>query len=271
MKLRLPSQWVLPILTVCMVLMAIVLPERISAWRDRNLFAAAHVEAFDSEQGIAAPDMSLAQRAQALANVRYGEETDAYIRYQDSFTAAENDQIDKLFITAANALIESGIFPLPKGFSSSAMECISRDRLLLWDRATAGTASFLLLFYYDETTDMGVDLTIDEESGQALIVTIYHPELKEYFAGDDGRELAEIGTQFITQLGFAPADVKYGWDDAYLIPAADSEAPEYHVSQKEDVLHIEAMPEGTASVAIKDYNISITVDGSSEAEIYDAS
>ena len=42
MKLRLPSQWVLPILTVCMVLMAIVLPERISAWRDRNLFAAAH-------------------------------------------------------------------------------------------------------------------------------------------------------------------------------------------------------------------------------------
>lgn len=268
MKLRLPRQWVLPILTACVVLMAIVLPERISAWRDRSLFAAAHVEEFDPEQGVAAPDMSLARRIQILSELYYGEETDAYVRYQDSFTQTENDQIDQAFFTAAETLKNSGIFPLPDRFSLSDMACGFCQRMLVWDSATMGTASFLQVQYYHETIGYNVDLTIDEESGMAVMMTIIYPELENQFSGDDGRELAEIGSQFIKLLGFEPVEVKYGANDAYVIPSPDSELPEYHIGQRYDVLHIEATPD-TEKYMMGEYEASVSISLRNGENIYD--
>lgn len=265
-------KWFLPIVTMLIVLTAIVLPERLSALGDRKLFVAAHVEPFDSALDTAASVMSLVQRIKVLAALNFGEKTDAYLRYEDSFTQEEQNENDRVFLTTVDTLAKNGVLPLQEGFSLENMERGYSQRLLLWDNITMEEASFLQMSCYDATFGGGIDLTVDEASGQVVIMTVYSLDVETYFAGDDGRKLIEIGTQFLELLGFTVTDVKYGADDAYLFTETEDGALEYHISQKYDVLHIEAMPDTSVSNEMQydaDYETSVSVSVSgSGTEVY---
>lgn len=260
-RVRLPGQWVLPIVTAAIVLMAIILPERISSWGDRTLFAAAHVEEFDGTLGIVGPELSLSQRIRVLAALNFGETTDAYIRYEDSFTNEEWAENDRLYLSVAETLMESGILPLPKGLSLTDMVCNHSTRLLLWDSVTMEQVSFLQIYCYEDCYNCGMDLTIDEQSGLPVLLALYHPEMEARFPGDDGRELVELGTEFVELLGFIVSTVEYGADDAYLSIETEDGTLEYHISQKYDVLCIEAMPDTPVSLEKydADYETSVSV------------
>lgn len=253
-------KWFLPVMTMFIVLTAIVLPERLSALGDRKLFGAAHVEPFDSALDTAASSMTLVQRIKVLTALNFGENTDAYLRYEDNFTQEEEEENRQVFFTSVETLSENGILPLPDGFSLENMERVYSQRLLLWDNVTMAEASFLQMSYYDNTFGGGIDLTVDEASGQVVIMTVYHPELSERFYGDSGRELEEIGRQFAELLGFTVTYVKQGPDDTYLFLEMDESTLEYHISQKYEVLHIEAMPDTPVSNKMQydaDYEASV--------------
>lgn len=260
-RVHLPSQWVLPIVTAAIVLLAICLPERVSAWRDKSLFEAAHVEEFDGTLGIAPPSMTLFQRIRCLAALNFGEATEAYMRYEDSFTQEENEENDRVFLAAVETLTENGILPLPKEFFSKVERTYSQ-RLLLWDSVTMEQASFLQANYYSDSFGGGIDLTVDETSGQVVIITVYHPEVSAHFAGTDGWELTELGQKFVELLGFTVTNMKYDADDAYLFLETEEGMLEYHISQRYDVLHIEAMPDTSVGNEMEydaDYETSIAV------------
>lgn len=265
----LPSKWVLPIVTAVIVLLAICLPERISALRDRSLFAAAHVEDFDSALGMAESTMTLGQRLNELISIYYGETTDTYLRTEDTFTVEEKEALEKLFFGQMQALFDTGTLPLPGGLSTAQMECYDRQRVSVWDSVTLESASFVHLFYYDKVQGGNVDMVLDEASGLPVMLTIVHPLMEELFAGDDGQMLAEIGERFVQALGLSPQETKYLADDAYVILQNGSDMPDYHVSQKYEVLTIEPMPDFVVRYAENDFGetVSIIVNAGTDGEV----
>lgn len=269
-KSRLPAQWVLPILTIGLVLLAIVLPERISALRDRKLFAAAHVEAFDSQQGVAAPDMTLAQRVNTFAALNYGEVTDAYSRIQDRFTEEELEHMDALGQSAVDELVSAGVFSMPYGVSVGKMERYDCSMGLIWDRVTEAEASLLYVSYYDDPSNFGMNLVLDEESGLAVQVSVFYPELETEFAGTDGARLADTLCLFANQFDGEVSDIKYGKNDAYLTIRTEDGDICYHAGQKYDVMVIEPSPSAVPADYAAFGADAVQYSVENGAEIYDA-
>jgi len=265
----LPSQWVLPILTTAIILMAICLPERISALRDRSLFAAAHVEAYDSSLGISPRTMTLAQRLQAIAALNYGEMTDAYIRYEDSFSQEEIAEMDALFLTVAQDLLDRGVIRLPEGSDLSNMECYDCQRALLWDSVTTGDAAVVGLTYYDNKYNVGLNLYVDEESGLPVYLTMFYDGLNELFAR--GRlTVGEIAERFVEPFGF---EIIEDGDDgavAYIRMQTDEGELPYHVYLEYDMLTIAPVPSTVVIRLEQESNASMSVGASESAstEVY---
>lgn len=263
-------KWFLPLVTMLIVLTAIVLPERLSALGDRKLFGAAHVEPFDSTLGVAAPTMPLAQRVNSIAALNYGEETDTYSRMQDRFSDEELEQMGQLCETAVDQLVNSGVLVLPYGVSLGTMECYDCSMSLVWDRATAGEASFLQMNYYDEKSACGLSLAIDVESGMAVQFAVFYPGLEAEFAGTDGARLVDTLCLFADLFGGELADIKYGPNDAYVTVRTGDGDFYFHAGQKYDVFTIEPSPS-----TVPEPYMDITINGgesmgAASVEIYDA-
>lgn len=263
-------KWFLPAVTMLIVLTAIVLPERLSALGDRKLFGAAHVEPFDSAFGLSAPGMTMAQKVNILAALNYGEETDAYSRMQDRFPDEELERMNMLSEAAVDTLTEAGVLNLPYGVSVNTMERYDSAMCIVWDRLTAGEASFLQMYYYDDAASCGLNLIVDEESGMAVQFSVFYPSLEAEFAGTDGVRLVDTLCLFADLFGGELVDIKYGENDAYVTVRTGDGDFYFHAGQKYEVLTIEPSPSPTPASYV-----GIIVDGSESMgnvslEIYDA-
>lgn len=267
-KIRLPAAWVLPLLTIILILLAIVLPERISALRDRRLFAAAHVEAFDKEQGVASSAMTLEQRLRAVTELSFGGAADVYVRYGDTFSQEEIRQLDGMFQDSIQKLMDSAAFPCLQKLDVLNMECYGRERAFVWDSATMGNASFVQLHYYDEKLEAGVYLALDEESGLPISLTVFFPHMESLFAKEESRMLLERLRAFTQPLGFPVENSVSSGDDAYLILQGAEGDLCFHASQKYEVLNIELVPVGIMEL---DYDAQSSVSISVNGTVYDAS
>lgn len=263
-------KWFLPAVTMLIVLTAIVLPERLSALGDRKLFGAAHVEPFDSAFGLSAPELSMTDRVNIIAQLNYGEMTDAYYRMQDTFTEEEFVKMDELCRNAVWSLMENSVLELPSDVSPEQMERYDCSKYLLWDRVTAGEASFIQAYYYDDAASCGVNLMVDEESGMAVQFSVFYPGLEAEFAGTDGVRLVDTLCLFADLFGGEMVDIKYGENDAYVTVRTGDGDFYFHAGQKYEVLTIEPSPSPTPASYV-----GIIVDGSESMgnvslEIYDA-
>lgn len=236
-------KWFLPVVTMFIVLTAIVLPERLSALGDRKLFGAAHVEPFDSAQGVTAPGMTLERRLRAFVALQFGETADTYVRYEETFSEEDIKTMDGLFQNSLQTLIDGGDFPWLYELTVSGFEHYDIQRADIWDSVTAENASFAQLGYYNYKQDVGVYLTIDEESGLPLLLTVVSSSIEDLFAGEKGPMLAKLAAAFTKPLGFTVLDSRYYDDDAFVILQGEEGNLCYHISQKYEVLTIEPVPE----------------------------
>lgn len=269
-RIRLPAQWVLPVLTIALVLLAIVLPERISAWRDRRLFAAAHVEAFDSRQGVAVPGMTLEKRLRAYTALNFGETTDTYVRYEDTFSQEEIEAMDQLFRACIQKMADNSGIPLLQELNAVGLEYYDLQRAYIWDSATMENAVFDQMGCYNDKLGAAISLIVDEESGLPLLMSVSAPDLGTLFDAGKGPTLVELATSFTEPLGFTVLDSLYDTDnDAYLILQGEEGNVYYHISQKYDVLTVEPIPEETVGYIEYDGEVSVSI--AINESIYDAS
>lgn len=266
MKLKnvIHSKWVFPVLTACIILTAIVLPERLSTFQDRRLFGAAHVEVFDSTLGLSSPNLTMTQRINMMGQLLFGEVTDAYSRLQDNFTEEELTQIDKLSLTAIQDLVSNGVIDLPKGVSTDTLELYGCMKYLIWDRVTAGEASFIESDYYDDRTNCGVSLLVDEESAMAVQFTVYFPEIEAAYNGTNGVKLMDTLCLFANQFGAEVSETKFDRHNAYLTLQTEDGEVYYHAGQKYETLTIEMVPSSSVYTAMKLEAESISVDSSQQ-------
>lgn len=253
-------KWFLPVVTMLIVLTAIVLPERLSALGDRKLFGAAHVEPFDSAQGIAAPAMTLEQRLRSFIALNFGEPTDIYVRYEETFSEEEIKIMDGMFRDCIQNLVDSGDFPWLYELTGSGLEYYDMQRGYIWDGVTMENACFVQANSYNDKLSAGINLIIDEESGAPLSMTVVSPSLESLFDGEKGSELVKLATSFIKPLGFTVLDsIYYYEDDVFVVLQCEEGDLYYHASQKYDVLTIEPISEETMEYITYESEVSTSI------------
>lgn len=252
-------KWFLPMVTMLIVLTAIVLPERLSALGDRKLFVAAHVEPFDSAQGIAAPGMTLEQRLRSFIALNFGEPTDTYVRYEETFSEEEIKTMDGMFQDCIQKLVDSGEFTWLYELTVSGLEYYDTQRAYIWDGVTMGNASFAQLSCYNGKQDVVINLTIDEESGAPFSLTVVSSSLETLFVEEKGSELVKLAASFTKPLGFTVLDSIYYGDDAYVVLQGEEGELYYHISQKYGVLTVEPISKEAMGYVTYDAEASTSI------------
>lgn len=197
------DRWLLPILTCLVVLVAVLLPQRLSRWRDEAVLNGPHTEELKTENELPTQSLPLEERMMLMA--RYDEDMDAMTAMVQELE--QDGGMEALMRTELERLCESGILPwetLPEDLSPF----LSR-RLYLRAPEEIWGASFLVMEGYSKEDDVSLSLALDEETGYALRLELYSPALRKFVG-----EPVNIGTVFLDRLGVESECAGYGRYDA---------------------------------------------------------
>lgn len=222
--------WFLPILTCAVMLAAVILPQRLSLWRDEALLNTLHTEELQAENALPTRPLSLPEQM-ALVSLF---EADG-----DSLTSVtqelgQDSQVEAMVRTELERLCSNGILApelLPEDLSN-----FFSYRVYLRMPGTISGASFLVMEGYSKQENIYFSLLLNEEDGYALRLELSHPAIQKFIG-----EPLDIGTAFLDRLGVENTCVGYGPYDA-VFTTPDSTL-EYMVSMEGDLLRIVPTPE----------------------------
>lgn len=231
-KLR---SWSLPLLTCAVMLAAVILPQRISLWRDQALLNTPHTEELRVENDLPTHPLSLLEQMSLVSLCDL---------YPESLTVVTQELIPDgeamaTIRTELDRLCGDGILPpevLPADLSGFLYQ-----RLYLRLPGSVSGASFLLMEGYSKKEDSYFSLLLNED-GYALRLEVIHPAMKKY-AGTP----LEIGTAFLDRLGVEHTCVGDSFYEAVF--TTPDPALRYFASQDGDLLRIVPMPEGEVPYA----------------------
>lgn len=240
-KLR---SWSLPILTCAVMLAAVILPQRISLWRDLALLDTPHTEELQAENDLPTRPLSLLEQMSLVSLCDI---------YPESLTVVAQELIPDsetvaMIWTELDRLCDDGILA-PEVLPADLSDFLCQ-RLYLRLPGSISGASFLLMEGYSKQEGLYFSLLLNED-GYTLRLELTHPAMEKY-AGTP----LDIGAAFFDRLGIEHSCVGYSPYEAVF--ATPDPTLRYLVSQDTDLLHIIPIPEGEIS-------------GSTDANVYDSS
>lgn len=205
------DRWLLPILTCLVVLVAILLPQRLSRWRDEAVLGGPHTEELKTENELPTQALALEERIALLGRYNGAPEAMTVLTQElDRGSGAET-----LMWAELERLCESGVLEwelLPERFPS-----LQSWRLYLRAPEAICGAGFLVMDGYSEEDGVYLSLALDEETGYALELELSSPAARK-FAG----EPVNIGIVFLDRLGVENECAGYGkYSASFDLPGAD--------------------------------------------------
>ena len=183
------KNWLPPILTSLVVLALALLPQRLSALRDKTLTGAIHTEELPSDSNFPAKPPELARRLQLLAQ---------YVDFPDTLTIIGQDPSDSVLAENTEraqeeltALTEAKVLPENSDFDSIELFA---SKVYLRDQSDLSSAGFVNLSGYDQSPREYPSLVLDDETG--LLV-----KLEIIWTRKDSLDPAAMGEAFLDRLG----------------------------------------------------------------------
>lgn len=231
------DRWLLPALTCLVVLAAILLPQRLSQWRDQAALNGLHTEELKTENELPTQSLTLEERMLLLA--RYGEDMDSMTAMVQALE--QSGEVAGMMREELERLCESGVLP-PEALPADLSSFESR-RLYLRAPDEIWGGSFLTMEGYSKAEDIYLSLVLDEETGYALRLELVTPALKEF-----PDEPITIGTAFLDRMGVENTCIGYGgYDAAFDLPGAGCRYTIW--LENHAMLQITPAPEGIAGSA----------------------
>lgn len=231
------DRWLLPVLTCLVVLVAILLPQRLSQWRDQAALNGLHTEELKTENELPTQSLTLEERILLLA--RYDEDMDSMTAMVQELE--QSGEVAGMMRKELERLCESGVLPpevLPADLSS-----FESRRLYLRAPEEIWGSSFLLMEGYDKAEDIYFSLVLDEETGYALRLELATPALQQF-----SDEPVNIGITFLDRLGVENMCIGYGgYDATFDLPGADCRYTIW--LENHAMLQITPAPKGIADFA----------------------
>lgn len=205
------DQWLLPILTCLVVLAALLLPQRISRWRDEAALDGPHTEELKTENDLPTQSLTLEERILLLAQ---------YNDAPDSMTAIVQElelsgEVEELMHAELEQLCAGGILDseaIPESFAP-----FWGHRIYLRAPDKIWGASFLTMEGYLKEDGTSLSLVLDEASGIALRLEVFTPAIQKWVG-----EPVDVGLFFLDRMGVASTCTGYGmYDAAFDLPGAD--------------------------------------------------
>lgn len=224
------KRWFLPILTCAVMLASVILPQRLSLWRDETLLNAPHTEELQAENELPTRPLSLPEQM-ALVSLF---DADSGALTSVTQELGQDSQAETMVRTELERLCSNGILApelLPEDLSN-----FFGYRVYLRMPGTISGASFLVMEGYSKRENIYFSLLLNEEDGYALRLELSHPAIKNFIG-----EPLDIGTAFLDRLGVENTCVGYGpYDAVFTTPDA---ALQYGVFLEYDLLRIVPLPE----------------------------
>lgn len=230
------KRWFLPILTCAVMLASVILPQRLSLWRDETLLNAPHTEELQAENELPTRPLSLPEQM-ALVSLF---DADSGSLTSVTQELGQDSQAETMVRAELERLCSNGILApelLPEDLSN-----FFSYRVYLRMPGTISGASFLVMEGYSKRENIYFSLLLNEEDGYALRLELSHPAIKKFLG-----EPLDIGTAFLDRLGVEHSCIGYGPYDAAF--AAPDSAIQYTVSLEGDLLRIVPWPEGETGVS----------------------
>lgn len=222
--------WLLPILTCAVMLAAVILPQRLSLWRDEALLNTPHTEELQAENELPTRPLSLPEQM-ALVSLFDADSVSLTSVTQD---LGQDSQVEAMVRTELERLCDNGILApdlLPQDLSN-----FFSYRVYLRMPGAISGASFLVMEGYAKQEGIYLSLLMNEEDGYALRLELSHPAIQKFIG-----EPLDIGTAFLDRLGVENSRIGHSRYEA-VFTTPDSTL-EYIVSREGDLLRIVPLSE----------------------------
>lgn len=198
------KKWLFPVLTCLIVAGAAVLPPYISQIRDAGLLGQVHTQA------LAADALPVREAPELLDRLALYARWCSPSEIIPSFQSPETEYVEtaeRVTREALEKLADGGVLPgqavwdLADG--AARLEITSWSHILLWD-PDVGIAQQEPISFWAVTGDLGrgsVWMDIDAESGLPLRLSLYDPDMAQWFPYKDPSALPELARQYFDLLG----------------------------------------------------------------------
>lgn len=205
--------WLLPVLTVFIVLTVTVLPQRLSALQDQKLMENIHAEPLIAENSLPTQPPDLAQRIELLAC--WMDASDVMASQQELSGGAIHHELAGVVLDELYNMTENSVLPkelLPGTIPSTGVYQLYLQRQLVG-------AKYYVFDTYIEAEGVQLWVVLDGETKQILWLELGHPAMEwlyETFSPTD------IGAFFLDRLGIENDAVATGkFDSIFQIPNLD--------------------------------------------------
>ena len=189
------KKWLLPIFTALAVLGCVLLPPRLSEWKDAKMWGAALIEAApELSDAYQNGDSLLSERLALLA--RYWVEQDGISAYSE--TVADREQLSacrEMMDRELEALETDQILPPEMGLENYAMAVV---RIFLQDDRTGLQADYYAVECRGVGSSVEMNTILDAQTGRALQIGVYDDELTE--ESDSLPSTGGVGLRFFQRL-----------------------------------------------------------------------
>lgn len=194
------KKWLLPAVTALAVLGCVLLPPRLSEWKDAKMWGAVCAEAAP-ETGAAdqGGDSLLSERLALLA--RYWVDQDGISAYSETVSARETlSGCREMLDRELEDLEADGVLPPELGLENYAMAVM---RIFLQDDQTGLQADYYVVECRGVGSSVEMNAALDAQTGRALLLGVYNGELA--VKSDSLPSVGEVGLRFFQRLELEPA------------------------------------------------------------------
>ena len=208
--------WLLPIITVLVVLTVTLLPQHLSRLQDQKVMAKIHSEALAAENILPAQSPDLEQRVSLLS--RWMEDSVVMSAQNE---VAEGDFYDDICAEALQELrsmADDG--PLPADLLPPEVSFVDVSRMYLQQQLVG--AEFYVFDAYSKIENINLWMVLDGETMELVWLELGHPAMEKY---RESISPAEMGTFFLDRLGIENTQNTHvangSYDAVFQLPATD--------------------------------------------------
>lgn len=199
------KNWLLPLLTVLIVLTVTFLPRHLSDLQDQKLFGQVHTQALTAETILPTQSPDLARRVELLANWMEGSEVMSALQALTDDTICQ--ELASAVLDGLRSMADSGALPaelLPGDLSSMEASQIYLQQQLVG-------AEYYMIDSVIKDENIFLSIVLDAETKQMLWLQLSHPKLEGFY---EQMSPVDIGTFFVEHLGIESTLIEAGAFDA---------------------------------------------------------
>ena len=197
--------WLLPVLTVLVVLTVTGLPQYLSAFQDQKLMGQVHTEVLATENRLPTQPPDLAQRMELLAS--WMESSDVMSAQQDLSGGDIYHELACAVLDELQNMAGSGI--LPSELLPGSIPSVGVYQMYLQRQLTG--AEYYMFDTYIKSENVHLWAVLDGETKQMLWLELGHPAMERLY---ESLAPADIGAFFLDCLGIENNLVTAGKFDA---------------------------------------------------------